>query len=65
MVGFAVDGNVGVAAEIDLETGGGNDDIGVNGLARFKFDLVVSDVVDFVCNDVGVAFAEGFKEVAT
>lgn len=47
-----------------LETGGSNDDVGIDFLASFYLDAVIGDLGDGTRHDVRVAIADGLEEIS-
>ena len=61
---LAVDTHLDAAEDLELQAGGGDDDIGLQLLAGFEPDATLGESVDLVGDDRGLAGADGLEQVA-
>ncbi len=62
--GRVVDAQFGVAAKLDFQAGGGDDDVGVQVSAVAEFDACFCDGVDLTGDHVAFPRSQGFEEVS-
>ena len=61
---LAIDAQLHAAEHLQLQTGGGDDDVGLQLAAGLQLDARLGEVIDMIGDDGGIAFADRREQIA-